>query len=218
MDFANEIEELVYLEFQDIDERDYQDKIRYFERNKKAIRTLPYEVRLEMTLQYVISLFEVGDYYRYLKHVDSLLTRVIEDSLYSIDGDDIYQELLYRKAASFHNILDYYSADHVLGELCKIDKTNNIYKRTFLKNNMDRLRYQGQKVRAGIISMFLVSGIVIGIELLVIRPFYAEQIQLIEICRNSLFGGAILGIMLQEFRIRLKSWRKYSALVQPTKG
>lgn len=213
MDFANEIEELVYLEFQDIDERDYQDKIRYFERNKKAIKSLPYEVRLEMTLHYVVSLFEVGDYYRYLKYVDTLLARVIEDNLFSIDGDDIYQELLYRKAASLHNILDYYSSEHVLAELCKIDKTNSLYKRTYLKNNMDRLRSQGQKVRAGIISMFLVSGVVIGVELLVIRPFYPEHTQLIEWCRNGLFGGAILGIMLQEFHIRLKSWKRHSGLL-----
>lgn len=212
MNFANEIEELVYLEFQDIDYRDYQDKIRYFERNKKAIKSLPYMVRLEMTLHYVVSLFEVGDYYRYLQYVDDLLAKVIEDNLFSVDGDDIYQELLYRKAASFHNILDYYSAEHVLTELSKIDTTNNLYKRTFLKNNMDRLRSQGQKVRAGIISMFLVSGIVIGIELLVIRPFYPEHTQLAEWSRNGLFGGAILGIMIQEFHIRLKSWKKYNRL------
>ncbi len=212
MDFANEIEELVYLEFQDIDDRDYQDKIRYYERNKKAIKSLPYEVKLEMTLQYVVSLFEVGDYYRYLKYVDTLLARVIEENLFSLDGDDIYQELLFRKAASLHNILDYYSAEHVLAELCKIDPTNSLYKRTFLKNNMDRLRSQGQKVRAGIISMLLVSGIVIGIELLVIRPFYPEQIQVIEWSRNGLFGGAILGIMIQEFLIRRRSWNKMKAI------
>lgn len=214
MDFANEIEELVYLEFQDIDDRDYQDKIRYYERNKKAIKSLPYEVKLEMTLQYVVSLFEVGDYYRYLKYVDTLLARVIEENLFSVDGDDIYQELLYRKAASLHNTLDYYSAEHVLAELCKIDSTNSVYKRTFLKNNMDRLRSQGQKVRAGIISMLLVSGIVIGIELLVIRPFYPEQIQVVEWSRNALFGGAILGIMVQEFLIRRQAWKKFSELLR----
>ena len=212
MRFANDIEELIYLEYQDIDAKAYQSKIRYYEQNKKAISQLPYELRLEMSLEYVVALFEVGEYYQYLQHVDKLLTRVIEDNIFSIDGDDIYQELLYRKGASLYNIVDYYGADHVLSELCKIDKNNDVYRQTFKKNKIDSLRYRAQKIRAVIISMFLVAGVIIGVELLVIRPFFMEWVQSIETTRNLIFGAAVLGIILQELRIRLYADRQYKNL------
>lgn len=212
MKFANEIEELVYLEYQDIDAGAYQEKIRYFERNKKAIKTLSYELRLEMSLEYVVALFEVGEYYQYLKHVDKLLARVIEENVFSVDGDDIYQELLYRKAASLHNTLDYYGSEHVLSELCRIDGDNSIYKRTYLKNISDRLRSQGQKARGFTIAILMVSGLIIGLELLVIRPFYPAEVHAVELSRNLLIGGAILGMILQELRIRFISHRSLKNL------
>lgn len=212
MKFANEIEELVYLEYQDIDAGAYQEKIRYFERNKKAIKTLSYELRLEMSLEYVVALFEVGEYYQYLKHVDKLLARVIEENVFSVDGDDIYQELLYRKAASLHNTLDYYGSEHVLSELCRIDDDNSIYKRTYLKNISDRLRSQGQKARGFTIAILMVAGLIIGLELLVIRPFYPAEVHAVELSRNLLIGGAILGMILQELRIRFISHRSLKNL------
>lgn len=212
MKFANEIEEIIYLEYQDIDAGAYQEKIRYFERNKKAIRTLSYEHRLEMSLEYVVSLFEVGDYYHYLRHVDTLLNKVIEENVFSVDGDDIYQELLYRKAASLHNILDYYGSEHVLSELCRIDKDNSIYRRTYLKNISDRLRSQGQKARAFAIALLMVAGVIIGIELLMVRPFYPAEVYAIELSRNILIGTAVLSMILQELRIRFLSLRSLRQL------
>jgi len=213
MSFIDDIDELVYYEYQEIDHKAYQQRIRYYERNKKAISTLSYEMRLEMTIQYVVSLFEVGDYYAYLKYVDQLLAKVINENVFSIDGDDIYQELLYRKAASYHNIVDYNKADHIFSQLCRIDKQSILYKKTFLKNSMDSLRYRDQKIRAVIISMFLLSGLIIGVELLSIRPFFPELISTVELSRNVLFFGALLGIIFQELRIRYISWKRYTNLI-----
>jgi len=207
MKFSNDIEELVYLEYQDIDHRAYQEKIRYFERNKTAIGTLPYEFRLEMSLEYTVALFEVGEYYSYLKLVDDLLARVVEENIFSVDGDDIYQELLYRKAASLHNVLDYHGSDHVLTELCRIDFDNVIYRKTYLKNYIDRKRSAAQKARAMTIALFMAAGLVIGLELLVVRPFYAELTSNVELTRNILFGSAVLLMICHELHIRFQAYK-----------
>lgn len=216
MSFANDISELIYLEYQDIDAKAFQSKIRYFEHNKKAIAQLPYRMRLEMSLEYVVSLFEVGEYYAYLKHVDTLLAKVIDENLYSIDGDDIYQELLYRKGAALYNVVDYHQANHVLKELCKIDPNSDLYKQTFLKNKIDSLRYKGQKIRAIIIGMFLMTGLIIGIELLVVRPFFESLVFKVEWLRNILFGTAVVSIIIQELRIRLIALSQYKHLINHT--
>ncbi len=212
MSFANDIEEIVYLEYQSIDVKAYQSKIRFFETNKKAIGMLPNDMNLEINLEYVVALFEVGEYYTFLQLVDDLLVVVIEDNVYSLDGDDIYQELLYRKGAALYNILDYYKAEYILAELCRIDKESELYHKTFIKNKIDSIRSKSQKSRAIIIAMLLVTGVIIGIELLIIRPFFSEFTQITELLRVGLFAGALMGIFTQELRIRYIASRAYKKL------
>ena len=214
MSFTNDIEEHIYQEYLSIDVKAYQSKIRFYEYNKKAIRMLPYKQRLEISLEYVVSLFEVGEYYEYLEHVDKLLEKVIEDNIFSIAGDDIYQELLYRKGASYYNVLDFVKADHVLGQLCRINKKNELYKKTYYRNKIDYLRYQGQKVRASIIGLLLMTGLIIGVELLFIRTIFRDHIQAVEILRTVLFGTAVLGIIIQEARIRYSTYKQHKELIK----
>lgn len=214
MSFTNDIEEYIYQEYLSIDVKAYQSKIRFYEYNKKAIALLPYEQRLEISLEYVVSLFEVGEYYQYLEHVDKLLEKVIEENLFSVEGDDIYQELLYRKGASYYNVLDYHKADHVLGQLCRINKKSDLYKKTYFKNKIDSLRYQGQKIRAAIISLLLLTGLIIGVELLIVRPFFPGHVQVIELFRTMLFGTAVFGMIAQEARIRYSAYKQHRNLIR----
>ena len=196
MNFSNELANLVYQEYLDIEPKAYQDRIRFFEYNKSQISKLSYQQRLEISLEYTVALFEVGEYDRYLKNVDQLLTICIKDNLFSIDGHDIYQDLLFRKACSLHNMIDYKGADHIFSELVRIDRNNVIYQRAYNRNKVQQLRDQGQKLRAMVIAMFLSTGLIIGGELLVIRPFFPELIGLVESTRNGLFLAAILTMLL----------------------
>ena len=214
MSFVNDIEEVVYLEYQTIDQKAYQSKIRFYESNLRAINQLPEDMNLEINLEYVIALFEVGEYYPFLRRVDPLLVKVIEDNVFSIDGDDIYQELLYRKGAALYNVLDYYKADHILSELCRIDKNSELYEKTFKKNKIDAMRSKSQKSRAIIIAMLLITGFIIGVELLIIRPFFPEWVNITEALRVSIFAAALLGMVIQELRIRYSAKRAYRKVIK----
>lgn len=202
MNFTNDIEDLVYQTYLEIDTQAFQERIRFFDRNRSAIIQLPFEMRLEMSLDYLSALFDVGDYYQFLRHVDRILEIIIAENIYSVDGDDIYQELLFRKAAALFNTVDYVRSDHVYSELLRIDGSNKLYRLAYTKNRIAQLRYQGQKIRGATIALFLLTGVIIGIELLVIRPFFLEYIAQVELLRNGLFIFAISCILMQEFRIR----------------
>ena len=130
-----------------------------------------------------------------------------------MDGDDIYQELLYRKGAALYNILDYHAAEHVLAELCKIDPQSELYRRTFCRNRVDAHRYKSQRIRGATIGMFLLVGVVIGVELLIVRPFFQSYIDFIEMVRNCLFAFGLSSIIFQELRIRVLAKGAYRALV-----
>ena len=202
MKFANDIAELVYQDYRGIEAKDYQEKIRFFEHNRQDIDKLPYEVRLEMSLEYTVSLFEVGEYQQYLQYVDRLLRIAIEDNLFSIDGDDIYQELLFRKGCALHNLVDFAGADHIFSELIKIDPDNKIYTQVYFKNKVSQLRYEGQKARSFIIILLMLTGVIVGAELLVIIPFFDSLTQVTAVLRNGLFFTALLAIFAQEIIMR----------------
>ena len=205
MRFASDIEDLVYFDYLEIDYNAYQERIRFFEKHKKQILVLPYEMRLELSLDYVNALFEVGDYYAFLRHVDKLLEIVVMDNLYDLNGVDIYQELLFKKASAYYNILDYIRAEHVFSELIKINPKEDLYKQAFIKNRADKLRYDGQRTGGMIIAIFMMTGCIIGIELLIIRPFYSDLTSSIELLRNITFGLGLTLLVLKELGVRLRS-------------
>jgi len=210
--FANDISEFIYQEYLDIESGSHHEKVRFYSANKNEIKLLPYKLRVEISLNYVIALFETGDYFGYLQHVDQLLEVVIEENIYSIDGDDIYQELLFRKASSLHNIVDRESADHIFGERYKINSDNKIYQRAYLKNRVDNLRFLGQNIRAALISLFLFSGLIIGIEILFVNNYLPEYSSIFEIVRTGLFFAGIIGLLLQEISLRYSAYKALKSL------
>jgi len=212
--FTNEISDVVYQEYLCIEPRAHQERIRFFEGNKPIIAKLEYDQRLEMSLEYTVSLFEVGEYYRFLKNVDQLLTVCIKNNIYSVDGDDIYQELLFKKACAYHNVLDYYGADHVFSELIRIDKTNKTYQMAYLRNKVNQLRYLGQNVRTFTIALLLATGLVIGIELLIVRPFLQAYVGPVEWLRIGMFLLALGTMALQEGMIRYKAYKGLTSLTK----
>lgn len=203
MNFTGEIGKLVYQEYLELKSSDFQAKIRYYERNKSEIKQLPFSVSTEIQCECIIAYFEVGAYYKYLEKVDDLIQLVIEENIFKIKDKNIFEELLFRKAAASYNIVDYYKAEYVFSELLKINPTNDIYKRAYARCNVDKLRYEGQKFRAVTIFLFILTGLIIAFELLCIRPFYDHHVSFIETLRNVIFGLAFLSFLFQELRIRL---------------
>lgn len=213
MRYASDIDDLVYYDYLDIDHNAFQERIRYFERNKESIVGLGYEMRLELSLDYINALFEVGDYYAYLRHVDQLLEVVLMDNLYDLNGVDIYQELLFKKASAYYNTMDHVRATHVYSELIKIDPENNLYQLAFAKNHSDHARYNSQKTRGLVIALFMLTGCIIGIELLIIRPFYTELAEIFEIARNLSFAAGLTILVLKELSIRMGSRKEIFSII-----
>jgi len=213
MNFTSEIEELVYQEFLEIEHIDYQSKIRYYERNKSEIFQLSFELSTEIRCECVIAYFEVGSYYAYLNKVDDLIHLVISENVFEVKDKNIFEELLFRKAASAYNVVDYYKAEHIFSELIKINPKNQIYKKAFAKCCIDKLRYEGQASRGLTVFLFILSAAVIAVELLSIRPFHDEYIRSFEIARNLIFSLAIFSLIFQEFKIRFLTNKRISVLL-----
>jgi len=177
----------IYRDFKEIEQTAYRQIIYFYEQKEDAIQRLDLEESFEMLTAYVDALFETGAYQKHLLMVDLVIERTIVHHDAIRHGDKLFKSMLFKKAASYFNILEYNRADYILRELIKIDPHNSdtvmFLKKCLRKKSPDLLN----NARAASIFLFLLSAFVICIEVLFIRPFYSMHTELVESSRISLF-------------------------------
>ncbi len=185
----------VYREFQAIEPSAYRQIIRFYEDHEEDIKRLDFDEFFELLIAYVGALFETGAYRKYLLMVDAAIECTIEQNVLTYQGKDLYFSLLFRKAASLYNLMEYDRSDYILRELVKMnpDEADTV---RFLKKCL-RKKQPGyiHQIRAGAILFFLVSALVVSLEVLFVRPFYAAQAEAVEMVRNGLFLGGLLCLL-----------------------
>lgn len=177
----------VYKDFLNINTDEYRAIIRYFEEFEKEIFHLELKEYIELKSKYCNALFEIGSYRSYLKLVEEVIALTIENNIQYIKGEDVYQELLFKKAAAYYNIHEYEKAKYILRELIKIDPWNPSAV-SFLKKciRSEKPAYI-INIRAIGVGLFLLSAIIIAIELIIIRPYFMEYVDGFEMTRNIIF-------------------------------
>ncbi len=195
----------VYYDYVQIDADAYLEKVRFFQHHEKQISALDFDFRIWIWVDYAISNFEIGKYHEFLKLSDILIPVIIEENIFEIDGRDIYKEMLFKKAASHYNIHEYKKSDYVFSELIKIDRNNNFYinawKHALHKIIKEKLRY----FQAISILLFILTAMIIGVELLIVNSFYAEYSSFFEHARIITFLLGVFMMIAQEAVIKIKS-------------
>ncbi len=181
----------IFRDFKGIEPNDYREIIRFYEDKENEIRRLDFEEYFELLVAYVDSLFEIGAYSKHLLMVDLVIEHAIEYNIRRPGEDDLFQHMLFKKAASLYNTLELNQADYILRELIRIDpydRVSILFLKKCLRKQQPDLVYN---TRATAIFLFLLCAFVICIEVLFVRPFYSIHSGLIETSRNSIF---IMGI------------------------
>ena len=172
--------------------------MRFYEEHQLQILTLEYEERFELLIAYIESLFETGAYQKYLDMVDDAIEISIMNNIKIHKGYNIFQRLLFRKAASHYHLVQYDQAEHILKELVKICPSEDTYAR-FLQKCMRRQKPTFLKTaRAFGIVCFFVSAIIIVAELFYFRNFKEEYTTIVELSRNIIFVLGCLSIIAGE--------------------
>ncbi len=82
----------------------------------------------------------------------------------------------------------------------------------YVKNGIEKRRYEVKYLNAVSIVLFFLAAAIICVELLMIRPFYKEWIELIEYARNFIFLGGILVLFYLEAWIRISTYKSLEKL------
>jgi tetratricopeptide (TPR) repeat protein len=186
----------IYRSFLSLDENSFQEIIHFFEDHEKEIQGLDFEEYVDLLVAYVTALFEVGAYKEHLAIVDAVIETSILNNIQVYKGEDLYRRMLFRKAASLYHTRQYQKAEHVLGELLRMDVEDQgaiLFMKKCLRTHYPQIR---SNAHAGAVFLFLLTTLVIAMEVLLVRPFYHMHTRLVENSRNSIF---VLGIVLIVF-------------------
>jgi tetratricopeptide (TPR) repeat protein len=174
MDFNHSVHSEIYFEYFSLGKNAYRDKVRFYEQHQKDISALDLIEKIELDYDYLISVFEIGRYSRFLSKVDPLIERVIIDNVFDINGENVFTDLLARKAASLFNIGKYGESEKILRQLIKIDPGHSWCSPLLIKCLRKR-NLPGEQVAkiVGIISLF--GAVLLKIsQILVLEHFYQE--------------------------------------------
>ena len=176
----------------------FRDKVRFYEDNKANVGLLTYEERIDIDLDYILCLFEIGKYHKFLSKADSLIEVVIIDNIFEYNGMNIYNDLLFKKAACLFNTGQYIKSEKVLKSIVKLEPANNIARALYgkCKRKQGRDWYEGMKALA---MVMLISSLSIAfMELIIVRPFYNDYVSTFEGVKILFFLLGILSLIGNE--------------------
>lgn len=200
----------IYRDFFSISPSDYQGIIRFFERNEEVIHQLAWDEHLELLGGYAGALFAVGEYRKYLLIADVLIEAALDGA---IPTPPPFEQLLFRKAASYYQIAAYEKASHVLEELIRIRPEHEDARLFLLKvtgKKQERLRAQYIAVA---VMLAALGSLLYSAELLLVRPFYAMYASWAERLRLLVFAGSLMSWLGGGVYVYLKSYFRVNSFV-----
>ena len=191
-----------YFKYHRIGSNAFRDKVRYYEDNKDQIHYLSYEERVDVDLDYILCLFEIGKYHKFLSKADALIEVVIIDNIFTYNGLNIYNDLLFKKAACLFNTGQYNQSEKVIKAILNLDEENKSARALFAKCKRKKGRdwYEGTKALA--VVMFLSAISIALAELLVIKPFYNQFLYSFSFLKISCLVLGILALAGNEAYLR----------------
>jgi len=191
-----------YISYFGIDQSNYTDRIAWYESHFNEIQQIDDKARIEIDIDYTLSLFQVGRYNQYIAQSKPLIEDVIVNNIFEFNQQDIFQLLLFNKAASHYNINQLEESNHILLELCRMNPSNKIF-RTFAAKVIRMQSYRQFDTLKGIaLGMISLSLIIIIIEILMIRTLLHEYTVPVELARNTLLICSFILLGYNEWQIK----------------
>ena len=212
----------IYQEFKSLRGSELAEIIRFYEENKQEIYSLELNEFFELQVSYLTALFDFSEFDRFLGLVDEAIETSIIHNIVYVDHENIFNKLLYMKGEACHFNMRYDDSIYIFEELIKIDPYKNKYFQALAKTKSKVIPQYLKNSRAIGILVFILAGIVIGFEVLVIRNFFLDKIFLVELTRNILFGSGwvilIVGELIHYWKVenyikqKKKNFRKAKSL------
>jgi len=145
--------------FDDIEQNDHLQRVRFYESHTAMIFSLDDREQFYFSWQYMNSLYELGKHELILAEIDPIIEYVfLNDINYQPTGT--FEELLFKKASCYYNILDYDKCIAISEQLIGIDPENKLYQALAMKAHRSAFNLKSSGVRLTAILLIFSSSIV----------------------------------------------------------
>ena len=177
----------------------YRERLRFYDENIKNNALISYEEKAEISIDNAYALFEIGKYEKFLYVVDELIEMVVEDNIYQHHGEDVFQKLLFRKAAAHYHLSEFEAATSILEQLVKINERNELFKWLLKKVKNKTELSRNQKIHGVLVLMFIFSFVLYLLDIFIVSPFF------------PLYHDSVLTIVVTVFLLALVPTLRYIA-------
>ena len=198
----------IYLNYFRLDASAYRDKVRFYEENPKAISSLYFDERIEIDIDYLLCLFEVGRYERFLSKVDIVLESIIVENIFEFKNQNIFNELLFRKAACLFQLKKFLKAEEILKQLIRMESNNPLYIGLFSICKRKQPNDISLTVKAMANASFLLVLSITVARILLIEPFFDDWLEPFLILRGFLFIFGVVCLFGLELSFQNKIYKE----------
>jgi len=183
----------LYRHLRDLDPHDYQRVIRSYEEREVEIGRLDVLENFELTVYYVDALYQTGAFRQHQLMIDLAIEAGIRHNIEKIKGisGDIFQHLLFHKAAAAFRLRRFDVAIHVARELVRIDGGRELYVRFLRAALFKEQTAILQFGRAGFIFCVLLSAFLITCNLLLVASFFPWYVAAVRMAIYVSFGAGV---------------------------
>ena len=187
-------ENSLYASFKAIDVGSYRSILRFVEDHSRDIGLLPVAEYFSLQFAYVAALYETGAYARVVDLSDELLELSIVHNLVTVDGEDAFRVLLFRRASALFYLMRYDECVRVTDQLLRIHPGFTAAALLYEKALYQRPNRWISRGRALSVTLFLVAAVLIAAEVLVVHHFFEPWSAAFGHARNACFilGWALL--------------------------
>jgi tetratricopeptide (TPR) repeat protein len=196
----------LYRNFKSIEVSDFHAVIHFYEQHEDAIRSLDFEEYLDCTLIYTDALYEAADHGKHQVMCDHLLEVVIMQNVTQWGGEDLFHQLLFKKAASFYYQQEYPKAERILKEIIRIypsDKLAALYLNKALLHQKPRWLFQA---RAAMVGFAFLAVFVIALEILAVPQFFPHLLEPMQQAHHLFIALSLASLSLGEAGHSLRCW------------
>lgn len=202
----------IYLEYFSINKTAYRERVRWYEDHFQELSMLDCGVKFEIDYDYVVCLFELGRYSRFLDKVDPVIEQCIMDNIFEINGENVYHVLLQKKAASLYNLRMYGKAEKVLQALLKLEPREEVNKVLYARC-LRLHKHPIEEFAKSVSILLLLMGISFKTaEILVVQPFYYQYLEDFGQLVTFFFFTGTLGLVGMEVWFKIKYYRLLRSL------
>ena len=207
----------IYRSFKSLETADHRAVVRFFEKYEKDIVQLEFNEYFELLVAYTNSLFEIGSYSKHILMSDVVIEASIEQNVQFFHGQDVYYTALFKKAASFYNQYEHDKAEHILKELIKMDPHNSETINFLKKCRHERKSPFVKNMRAAAMVLFLVTPMIIALEVLFVTHFYPSWVEVIRTLWMVVFLAGWVCYLSGDLIHKYRETREIEGLVEEAK-